>query len=87
VTVVVRRAIAVLPAAALLLAHVDATSLLLWSQTLLCFVLPAALVPLAVLLFRVEASRRAVTRPLFSMMIAATTVCVAVDVALLVQTL
>ncbi len=87
VKLVVRRAIAVLPAAALLLVHVDATALLLWSQTLLCFVLPVALVPLVLLLHQLEAGRRTAGRPLLALTIVATTVCVAVDVALLCQSL
>jgi manganese transport protein len=82
-----RRSVAVIPAAALLLLHVDATALLLWSQTALCLILPIALVPLAALLFRVEIEKRArPARSLFSMMVVATTLCIAVDAVLLYQT-
>jgi manganese transport protein len=77
----VRRSFAVVPAAVLLLLHVDATTLLLWSQTALCLVLPVALVPLALLLYRVE------RKQLFSLMVAATGLCIAVDVVLLYQSL
>jgi manganese transport protein len=75
----VRRAITVLPAAGLLLARVDVTSLLLWSQTALCILLPVALVPLLALA-RPRLSRRA-----HAVCVAAAAVCIALDVALLFQ--
>ena len=84
-----RRIVTVLPAAALLLFGVDGASLLIWSQTALCFVLPVALVPLLALLHRVE-------RPtiggggfpsFFAASACAGALCAVLDVALLWQTL
>jgi manganese transport protein len=83
-----RRAIAVFPAAALLLAKVDATLLLLWSQTALCLLLPIALVPLLAILYRTEVVRgRVNSRHFFALCSAATAVCVVLDAVLLVQSL
>jgi manganese transport protein len=82
----VRRAVTALPAAALLLAGADGTSMLLWSQTALCLVLPVALVPLLVLLHRTErAKERRGRGGFFVMCAAACAVCVVLDVALLWQ--
>jgi manganese transport protein len=83
-----RRAVAVLPAAALLLFKVDATMLLLWSQTALCVILPVALVPLLAILHRTEvAPGRNNSRRFFVMCAAATALCVILDAILLVQSI
>ena len=83
----VRRGIAVLPAAGLLLWHVDPTALLLWSQTGLCLILPVALIPLLAILHRVETtSQRAGRHRFFTVCALATVLCVALDVTLLAQT-
>lgn len=81
----IRRAVTVLPAAALLLNHFDPTSLLLWSQVALCLVLPAALLPLLGLVRTGEAARR--PGGFFALCALATALCVVLDTALLVQTL
>lgn len=81
-----RRAVTVLPAAALLLAHFDPTSLLLWSQVALCLVLPAALLPLLGLVRKGAGSARR-PRSFFALCAFATGLCVILDAALLVQTL
>jgi manganese transport protein len=75
----VRRAVTILPAAALLAAGVNATNLLLWSQTALCLVLPVALIPLLALM-RPQRSR------LFVGAAIATAICIVLDAALLVVT-
>ncbi len=83
-----RRAVAVLPAAALLLYRVDATMLLLWSQTALCLILPVALVPLLAILHRTEvANGRINARRFFVLCTAATALCILLDATLLVQSL
>lgn len=83
-----RRAVAVLPAAALLLYKVDATMLLLWSQTALCLILPVALVPLLAILYRTEvASGRINSRRFFALCTAATALCIILDATLLVQSI
>jgi manganese transport protein len=74
-----RRTATVLPAAALLVAHVDVTGLLLWSQTALCVLLPFAVIPLLVLAHR-HLSRRA-----HAACVGAGAICIVLDVALLVQ--
>lgn len=84
----VRRAVAVFPAAGLLLWHVDPTMLLIWSQTGLCLILPIALIPLLAILHKTEAaSPRSDRRRFFTMCAVATALCVALDVTLLAQTL
>lgn len=83
-----RRAVAVFPTAALLLAKVDATLLLLWSQTALCLLLPVALVPLLAILYRTEVARGRVDgRRFFAVCAGATALCIALDVVLLVQSI
>jgi len=83
-----RRAVAVFPAAALLLVKVDATMLLLWSQTALCLILPIALVPLLAILYRTEVARgRLASRRFFAICTAATALCIILDAVLLVQTI
>jgi manganese transport protein len=74
-----RRAIAIAPAAVLLLLGANATALLLWSQVALCLVLPAAVVPVVLLLYRIERRR------FFAAAVTASAVCVALDVTLLWQ--
>jgi manganese transport protein len=74
-----RRAIAIGPAAVLLLLGANATALLLWSQVALCLVLPVAVVPVVVLLYRIE------RRYFFAAAVAASAICVALDVTLLWQ--
>jgi manganese transport protein len=88
VPLVLRRAITVLPAAALLLGGADGTSLLLWSQTALCLVLPFALVPLLALLYATERDAHGhLNRGFFAVCVAACAVCAALDVTLLWQSL
>jgi manganese transport protein len=83
-----RRAVAVFPAAGLLLVRVDPTQLLLWSQTALCLILPIALVPLLAILYRTEVSaRRNRARRFFALCAAATALCVALDLTLLYQSI
>jgi manganese transport protein len=77
-----RRTATILPAAALLLVRVDPTSLLLWSQTALCLLLPIALIPLLGLLRGTQESARS-----FNLTAAAAGICIVLDVALLAQTL
>jgi manganese transport protein len=79
VPAVVRRAVTILPAAAVIAAGVSIADILIWSQVVLALILPFALVPL-VLLLR-EHKRRA----LFTA--AASILCVAFDVVMIVQTL
>ena len=78
---IARRALTILPAAGLLLMHVDVTTLLLWSQTALCAILPAALLPLIVL------ARKPLSKRAHAACIAASAVCVVLDLALLGQAL
>src|SRR5579875_2718277 len=75
----VRRAVTILPAAALLLGGIGATTLLLWSQTALCLVLPVALIPLLALI------RRSRSR-FFTITLLATAICTVLDAALLIVT-
>jgi manganese transport protein len=83
-----RRAIAVFPAAGLLLAHVDPTALLLWSQMGLCLILPVALVPLLAILYRSEvAAGRPAARRFFAVCSVATGLCIALDLTMLIQSL
>jgi len=83
-----RRIVTLAPAVALIVAGVDATSLLIWSQVALALALPLILVPLIVL-----SSRRDVVgalplpRTLRGVAIVTALLCVAFDVALLVQAL
>lgn len=83
----VRRAIAVGPAAALLLAGMDSTALLLWSQTALCLLLPIALVPLAILVRDLDRTADHRRTGLFPLTAAATALCILVDGLLLVQSI
>jgi manganese transport protein len=82
-----RRAIAVFPAAGLLLAHVDPTQLLLWSQMGLCLMLPVALVPLLAILYRTEVDGSRASGRFFLACAFATGLCVALDLTMLVQNL
>ena len=84
-----RRAIAIAPAAILLVIGANATALLLWSQVALCLVLPAAVVPVVILLYGVE-RKRAVglrRRGFFAAAVAAAALCVALDATMLWQSL
>jgi len=81
----VRRAATIVPTAILLLVGLDASSMLLWSQVALCLVLPVALLPLLCLLRR--RGDPAPERRFFAVCVAATALCVALDGALLVQTI
>jgi len=82
-----RRAIAIAPAAVLLVLGANATALLLWSQVALCLVLPAAIFPVVVLLYGVERRRVVWLRRhgFFATAVAASALCVALDVTLLWQ--
>jgi manganese transport protein len=80
----VRRAITILPAAYLLARGIDATLLLLWSQVLLCLILPAALFPVLVLLRSAAGARERGERRFLNLTVAAVAVCVVVDLVFLV---
>jgi manganese transport protein len=75
----VRRAVTILPAAALLLGGIGATTLLLWSQTALCLVLPVALIPLLALIRRSRSH-------FFTITLLVTAICTVLDAALLIVT-
>jgi manganese transport protein len=79
VTPVVRRAVTILPAAAVIAAGVSIPGILVWSQVVLALILPLALVPL-VLLLR-EHRRGALLTALASLL------CVTFDVVMIVQLL
>jgi manganese transport protein len=79
-----RRAITILPAAYLLLRGTDATLLLLWSQVFLCLILPAALVPIILLLRSAAGARERGERRFLNLTVVAVAVCVAVDLVFLV---
>jgi manganese transport protein len=82
-----RRTATALPAAALLLANVSPTLLLLWSQCALCLILPAAVVPLLLLLRASVPNPSAGERAFFRLCVAATVLCVALNVTLLYTSL
>ena len=83
-----RRALAVFPAAGLLIAQIDPTQLLLWSQMGLCLILPVALVPLLAILYRTEVTGgRATHRRFFAACAIATGLCLVLDLTMLVQSL
>jgi manganese transport protein len=79
VTPVVRRAVTILPAAAVIAAGVSIPGILVWSQVVLALILPLALVPLVVLLR--EHRRGALLTALASLL------CVTFDVVMIVQLL
>jgi manganese transport protein len=81
---VVRRAVTVLPAAFVLARGIDTTVLLLWSQVILCLILPLALVPILVLLRSAAGTRTRGERCFMRLAVAAVAVCVAVDLVFLV---
>lgn len=81
----VRRGITIVPTALALACGFDATALLLWSQVALCFALPVALMPLVAMIHGTHRAPRG--RRFFALCATATAICVALDVALLVQTI
>jgi Mn2+/Fe2+ NRAMP family transporter len=82
-----RRTATALPAAALLLANVSPTLLLVWSQCALCLILPAAVVPLLLLLRASVPNPSAGERGFFRLCVAATVLCVALNVTLIYTSL
>ena len=79
VPAILRRAVTILPAAAVIAAGVSITDILVWSQVALALMLPFALVPLVLLL-------REHRRPAL-LTAAASALCVAFDAVMIVQTL
>jgi manganese transport protein len=84
VSTFVRRAVTVLPAAAVLGCGIDATALLLFSQVALCLTLPAVLFPLVALLQSAEGAPTRSTGGFVRLTIVAAALCVAVDLVFLV---
>jgi manganese transport protein len=79
----VRRGLTIVPAAIALALGIDATLLLLWSQVLLCLVLPAALIPVVLLLRTAAGAHAPRERRFLGLTVAAVAVCVAVDLVFL----
>jgi manganese transport protein len=86
VSPVLRHALTLLPAAGLLLLGVDPTWLLLGSQTALCLILPAAIVPLLIISQSLQQSTSRRGRWFSAACVAASAICIILDVALLVTT-
>ena len=82
-----RRTVTALPAAALLLLSVSPTSLLLWSQCALCMILPVAVVPLLSLLRTSTAKPSTGERYFFRVCVAATALCIVLNVTLIYTSL
>ena len=83
-----RRLITLAPAVALILAGADATTLLIWSQVALALALPFVLVPLLAIARRADiVSSLPVPRSLLTIAVITVVLCVAFDVALLLQPL
>jgi manganese transport protein len=82
-----RRTVTALPAAALLLLHVSPTALLLWSQCALCMILPVAVVPLLGLLRASVAAPSIGERNFFRLCVAATALCIALNLTLIYTSL
>jgi manganese transport protein len=79
-----RRALAVVPAAAALSVGIDPLKMMLWSQALLAMILPAVVVPLIVIMATMKSTRVSSARRWTAAAATAGAICIAFDAALIV---
>ena len=83
-----RRSLTLGPVALLLILGVSATALLIWSQVVLALILPVAIVPMMLEYRRVHIrDHLSLKRPIYLGALAASSVCIAFDAVLIVQSI